>query len=729
MIRTLVPGRILAVLAILIAIAAGTASAQNPYDWVTQVPISIANPGAALADYQVKIVLDAGNFDFGFAEPDGADLRFTDIDGSVFYPYWIETWDAPGQHAVVWVRVPALPADDTVTLAMLVGNPGVAAASDGAATFLFYSGFEEMAGQAGMNAPAPLVTPTYDGSGQVVHPDVVHVPGGWNGYEYWMGMTPYPNGNDNYENPSVLVSNDNVTWQVPPGVTNPLEPEPNGHNDDVDLLLVDGTMVMYYNETNTDGNTYAKRLTSTNGVDWTEAETVFIVPNYVMSPTIVYDGSQYIMWYVRSPIGCSSPYQDLSMRTSADGIVWGPEQPAVFHHPGRVLWHQDVQIVDGEYVMLFISHPDGTDCNASQLYYATSADGLDWVANPTPLLTPRAGSWDDSNIYRTSFTLEGGFLRVWYSARSSSGQWHVGYTEGDLADFLADTGTTWTESHGNVAATTDHPRTGTHGLREVGGSTYPQVFGPLSGGGICVNVWYWEELSTATDFMALLRLWDTNTAVFPFHCIGTGIWTGTSTANYAYHTQGFVYSPSALPRTAGWRHLSIAVTDGPAELRVDGTPVATLGALDPALIDRFSVEGYRGGTGWFDDAYVRRYVDPEPVALVGEPGVVGVDDGPGGDPVVPVAPYTVLEQNVPNPLNPETRIAFSLPRAEAVTLQVFDLRGKVVRTLIDGPRGAGRHEVVWDGTDAHGLHAASGTYVYRLITPGRVVSRKLMLVK
>ena len=52
-----------------------------------------------------------------------------------------------------------------------------------------------------MNAPAPLVTPTYDGSGQVVHPDVVHVPGGWNGYEYWMGMTPYPNGNNDLREP------------------------------------------------------------------------------------------------------------------------------------------------------------------------------------------------------------------------------------------------------------------------------------------------------------------------------------------------------------------------------------------------------------------------------------------------------------------------------------------------------------------------------------------------
>ena len=173
---------------------------------------------------------------------------------------------------------------------------------------------------------------------------------------------------------------------------------------------------------------------------------------------------------------------------------------------------------------------------------------------------------------------------------------------------------------GNVTATTDHPRTGTHGLREIGGSTYPQVFGALGGGDVCVNVWYWEEMSHTTNFMALLRLWDPGNATYPIHCIGTGIWTGTSQTNYSYHTDGFRYTATALPRTPGWRHLSIAAGPASCELRVDGTPVATLPVLDEALINRFSVEGYQGGTGYFDDAYVRSYATPEPTVLVGAAG-------------------------------------------------------------------------------------------------------------
>jgi len=495
-------------LAILIAClgVVAPAAAQDVNDWAYQRPVAVTNPGAALADYQVKIVLDAGNFDFSQAQPDGADVLFSDLDGLVFYPYWIETWDPFAETAVVWVRLPDLPAGDPTVIALLTGNPSATPRSDGAATFLFYSGFEELGGSVGMNAPAPLVTPTYDGSGQVVHPDVVYVPGGWNGYEYWMGMTPYPNGNDNYENPSIIASNDNTTWVVPPGVTNPLFPEPNGHNDDAEMLLVGGEMVMYFNETNNDGNTYVRRLASTDGVNWGTAQAVITLPNYVMSPAVIYDGGVYTMWYVRSAAGCSAAAQDFYLRTSVDGISWGPEQPATMSHPGRVLWHMDVQKVGALYTMLFISYPNGSSCGNTQLYYAESADGIAWTANPNPVLAPSSSGWDSSNIYRASYTFDGTWLRIWYSAMSDGGQWRVGYTEGDMADFVVEPAETWTELNGNVAATTDHPRTGTHGLREIGGSTYPQVFGPLSGGNVCINVWYWEEMSTAINFMAQLQL-------------------------------------------------------------------------------------------------------------------------------------------------------------------------------------------------------------------------------
>ncbi|HOX26988.1 MAG TPA: DUF2341 domain-containing protein [Candidatus Krumholzibacteria bacterium] len=719
-----------AIVSVCLALLVGPGMAQDIGDWAYQRPVSVTNDGSTLTDYQVKIVLDGDNFDFAQAAADGADLLFTDIDGYVFYPYWIETWNPAAEHAVVWVRVPELPGGATTIFALLCGNPAATARSDGAGTFLFFSSFEELAGAGGMNAPAPLVTPTYDGSGQVVHPDVLHVPGGWNGYEYWMGMTPYPNGNDDYENPSILVSHDNSTWVVPPGLTNPLVPMPPGHNDDTEILLVDGQMILYFNETNNNGTTYVKRMTSSDGVTWNGPQTVITLPNYVMSPTVIYDEGIYKMWYVRSTAGCSATSQAFSLRTSVDGIAWDAEQVATLDHAGRVLWHMDVQRNAGLYTMLFISYPNGSNCGVTQLYYAESADGLAWTANPNPVLKPVASRWDSANIYRASYIIDGTWLRIWYSAMSTSGQWRVGYTEGDLEEFVTPAPVTWTQITGNATATTDHPRTGTHGLREIGASTYPRVFAPLTNGDICINVWYWEGMSTTTNFMALLRLWDSDNSVYLNHCIGTGIWVGTSTAYYIYHNEGFIYHPTTVPRSAGWRHLSIASSPAGCEFRIDGTPVATTTNLDPALINRFSVEGYLGGTGYFDDAYVRRYAVPEPAALVGEVGVVQIEDLPGDEPAgqTPAA-VVILEQNIPNPLNPGTTIAFSLPRPEFVTLQIVDLRGRVIRTLVAGPRESGRHEVIWDGRDAGGSPAASGTYLYRLVTPERVIGKKLMLVK
>jgi hypothetical protein len=93
------------------------------------------------------------------------------------------------------------------------------------------------------------------------------------------------------------------------------------------------------------------------------------------------------------------------------------------------------------------------------------------------------------------------------------------------------------------------------------------------------------------------------------------------------------------------------------------------------------------------------------------------------------APVSALEPNYPNPFNPATTITFVLEREEFVTLGVYDLSGRLVRTLSRGVRGPGRHHEEWDGRDAGGEPAPSGTYLYRLITPRRTETRKMALVR
>lgn len=89
----------------------------------------------------------------------------------------------------------------------------------------------------------------------------------------------------------------------------------------------------------------------------------------------------------------------------------------------------------------------------------------------------------------------------------------------------------------------------------------------------------------------------------------------------------------------------------------------------------------------------------------------------------------VLLQNTPNPFNPQTRIAFELGQGKRVTLSVFDVQGKLVRTLIDRNLPSGHHEEVWDGRDANGQVQSSGVYFLKLRTPDRTLTRKMVLLK
>ncbi|MEW6051843.1 MAG: S8 family serine peptidase [Candidatus Zixiibacteriota bacterium] len=84
----------------------------------------------------------------------------------------------------------------------------------------------------------------------------------------------------------------------------------------------------------------------------------------------------------------------------------------------------------------------------------------------------------------------------------------------------------------------------------------------------------------------------------------------------------------------------------------------------------------------------------------------------------------VLNAAFPNPFNPSTEIGFELPTASHVRLEVFNVLGQHVATLVDGPMESGRHSVAWDGSNA-----ASGIYLYRFQTGSFVMSRKMLLVK
>ena len=90
----------------------------------------------------------------------------------------------------------------------------------------------------------------------------------------------------------------------------------------------------------------------------------------------------------------------------------------------------------------------------------------------------------------------------------------------------------------------------------------------------------------------------------------------------------------------------------------------------------------------------------------------------------------ILEASAyPNPFNPSTTISFNLPRKGHLHLKVYNLRGQLVKTLVDEPLEAGSGQVVWNGDDQSGGSAASGVYFYELRFGDEVLSEKMMLIK
>ncbi len=103
---------------------------------------------------------------------------------------------------------------------------------------------------------------------------------------------------------------------------------------------------------------------------------------------------------------------------------------------------------------------------------------------------------------------------------------------------------------------------------------------------------------------------------------------------------------------------------------------------------------------------------------------------PGGAVPAPQARGRLsVEPNLPNPFNPTTTIRFDAPPRGEVRVRIYNLRGELVRDLLNGSVEAGKHRVVWDGTDTSGNSVASGVYVYEVEGFGDRVTKKMALVK
>ena len=104
-------------------------------------------------------------------------------------------------------------------------------------------------------------------------------------------------------------------------------------------------------------------------------------------------------------------------------------------------------------------------------------------------------------------------------------------------------------------------------------------------------------------------------------------------------------------------------------------------------------------------------------------GLLSIDEGSA------LPDEFALHPNFPNPFNPATRIIYDLAEASDVRLEIYDLMGRNIKTLVNRTQGAGRHFISWNGDDHAGNQVGAGVYLYKLHAGNKIFTRKMILMK
>ncbi|XCB29806.1 glycoside hydrolase family 98 domain-containing protein [Arcanobacterium hippocoleae] len=305
-----------------------------------------------------------------------------------------------------------------------------------------------------------LEIPTFEADGKLpnsaTHPDILKFAEPWAGYEYWMILTPNQTGNSQYENPSLAASHDGKTWKVPEGITNPItgpkeEPKPT-YNCDTDLVYAEeeDALYVYYVWTDDDKKSpgdpgftpsevrLIKITHEGNKLNVGKIQTLFKTEYHfdLFSPAVVRNGDKWLMYSVDTQDGgWNNQNNFVELRTSSDGIHWSNAVSLqnTFDQPGYQPWHIDVKYIPekSEYWAFYPAYKDGTGSNATSFFFAKSKDGLHWQTYEKPVLEPKAGTWYDKFIYRSTFLYDAASdkISLWYSAGEKDNRWGIAYTE------------------------------------------------------------------------------------------------------------------------------------------------------------------------------------------------------------------------------------------------------------------------------------------------------------
>lgn len=248
-----------------------------------------------------------------------------------------------------------------------------------------------------------------------------------------MVFTPYPDGNDKHENPSIRASNDGMRWIIPENMPDPIIPQPEKndfHHSDPCIVIIDGILHLFYRSTDKIRKTSTiSWAQTTNLIDWTDSKVVYS-GKWVLSPSVVFAQDCWNMWFVDM---ISESNSQIMITQGSDPENFGEAYRCEVSGNEYSPWHIEVKKNNSKFYAILNCFPGEFVVNRQVLFIANSINGINWTIGTEPIAKPSLVGWDNKLLYKASFLLSNDRLRIWYSACSWGGKWGIGYLEGTLA--------------------------------------------------------------------------------------------------------------------------------------------------------------------------------------------------------------------------------------------------------------------------------------------------------
>lgn len=284
---------------------------------------------------------------------------------------------------------------------------------------------------------------------EVVHPSILEIQKNSKS-SFIMALTPWPNMDARWENPSIVISDNGIQWHE--GIVkNPLFPPPKNavsaagpHNCDPNIIWNSESKKAFLYFINWgDRYKHLRLLTSADFTNWkdlglTNIEVILKDNQIRVSPSIVYlnEEKKFVAFLVRADLNMKEP-SFIEVFTSNNGLFWNKTGEthnvfSVYNNTKFLPWHLSIRKVENKYWMMAAMNYGKLSYPPIHVFFFLSDDGFGWTGSEHPVLTTSSAGFDSEKLYHADFTVVDGKIKLWYSAMSRNKKFKIFYISGKV---------------------------------------------------------------------------------------------------------------------------------------------------------------------------------------------------------------------------------------------------------------------------------------------------------